>query len=217
MKIVQCWDDGVSTDIRLCELLREHQSKASFNLNAGLHGDQRRVVFEFEGTEIARLARHELRDVYEGFTIANHTLTHPFLTELADHQIKAEIADGRRQLQDLFGQPVVGFAYPFGEWNEAAIDAIGESGHLYARTIANRASCYPPTHAFEFHPTCHFRDEAFWQHYERAKRCGVFYFWGHSYEMTTEERWSAFEQKLHRIASDSDNEWAEIPELWAAE
>ena len=32
MKIVQCWDDGVLDDIRLIEILRHHDAKASFNL-----------------------------------------------------------------------------------------------------------------------------------------------------------------------------------------
>ena len=41
IKIVQCWDDGVVDDIRMCELLRQKDAKASFNLNAGLHGVQR--------------------------------------------------------------------------------------------------------------------------------------------------------------------------------
>lgn len=41
MRIVQCWDDGVEDDIRLCEILRKHGAKASFNLNPGMHGSQR--------------------------------------------------------------------------------------------------------------------------------------------------------------------------------
>ena len=37
MTVVQCWDDGVTTDLRLAEILRKHNAKATFNLNAGLH------------------------------------------------------------------------------------------------------------------------------------------------------------------------------------
>ena len=37
MKLVQCWDDGVTTDVRLVTLLRRHRVRATFNLNAGLH------------------------------------------------------------------------------------------------------------------------------------------------------------------------------------
>ena len=30
MKVVQCWDDGVVTDIRLIEILRKYNAKATF-------------------------------------------------------------------------------------------------------------------------------------------------------------------------------------------
>ena len=41
MKLVRCWDDGVTTDVRLAGLLRRHGARAPFNLNAGLHGRER--------------------------------------------------------------------------------------------------------------------------------------------------------------------------------
>jgi hypothetical protein len=41
MKIVQCWDDGVTADIPVIEILREYGAKASFNLNGSLHGKER--------------------------------------------------------------------------------------------------------------------------------------------------------------------------------
>ncbi len=37
MKLGQCWDDGVTTDVRLVALLRRHGAQATLNLNAGLH------------------------------------------------------------------------------------------------------------------------------------------------------------------------------------
>ena len=36
MKVIQCWDDAVSTDIKLTDILRKYNAKATFNLNAGL-------------------------------------------------------------------------------------------------------------------------------------------------------------------------------------
>ncbi len=78
MKIVQCWDDGVEDDIRLCELLRSIGAQATFNLNAGLHGAVRGPAWQFKGIkDVRKLAIDELPQVYEGFEIANHTLTHP--------------------------------------------------------------------------------------------------------------------------------------------
>jgi hypothetical protein len=57
MKIVQCWDDGVEDDIRLCELLRSMGATASFNLNAGLHSAVRGPAWRFQGiNDVRRLA-----------------------------------------------------------------------------------------------------------------------------------------------------------------
>jgi peptidoglycan/xylan/chitin deacetylase (PgdA/CDA1 family) len=134
MKLVQCWDDGVTTDVRLVSLLRRHGARATFNLNAGLHARQRQLGWHHRGTEVWRLGHGELREVYEGFGIANHTLTHPHLERLPMEVARSEIRDGRARLQDLFDQPVRGFAYPFGSFDDAVMQAVREAGHRYART-----------------------------------------------------------------------------------
>ena len=36
IKVAQCWDDGVATDIRLIEILRKYNAKATFNLCPGI-------------------------------------------------------------------------------------------------------------------------------------------------------------------------------------
>ncbi len=67
MKIVQCWNDGVEDDIRLCELLRSVGAQAPFNLNAGLHGTNRGGSWLFRGEkEVRKLAKNELVGVLRG-------------------------------------------------------------------------------------------------------------------------------------------------------
>jgi len=41
MKVAQCWDDGVTTDIQLIEILQLYKAKATFNLSMGLHETKR--------------------------------------------------------------------------------------------------------------------------------------------------------------------------------
>lgn len=69
MKLVQCWDDGVTTDVRLVSLLR-HGAGATFNLNAGLHRQARQFGWRHADSEVWRLGLGELRKVYDGFGIA---------------------------------------------------------------------------------------------------------------------------------------------------
>lgn len=217
MKIVQCWDDGVDDDIRLVEILRKHGAKASFNLNPGLHLAERQGWYsERWGKRIERLARSELNDVYEGFTIANHSMSHPWPTRIALDDWRAEVVDARKQLQDWFQQPIHGFVYPFGDHDDATADVVREAGHCYARTTKNVTPCFPVVDPMKFHADCHFNNESFWELFEQAKAsgCGVFYFWGHSFEICTDAEWAAFDAKIARINEDSSTVWAELPDLF---
>ncbi len=216
MRVVQCWDDGVTTDARLVTILRKHNARATFNLNAGLHDRQRKPSWVYKGTEVGRLGLDEMNDVYCGFTIANHSLTHPHLARLHVDEARRDISEGRVRLQEIFGQPILGFAYPNGSYNEDVMNAVREAGHVYARTTLNVAHPYPPENAMAFHPCSHFLEPDIWSRYENAREGGVFYFWGHSYEMTTEIMWTEFEDMLNRISADPKSRWADVADLFDA-
>ncbi len=214
MKIVQCWDDGIVADIKLIEILRRYDAKATFNLNARLHEGDRGNGWTFKETEVLRLAKGELCSIYEGFTIANHSFSHPHLEQLPLDEAKSEIIDNRKILQDIFGQPIKGFAYPFGSYDESVIEIIKSAGHSYARTVKNITPSFPPKDPFEFHPSCHFLSKDFWSIYDASKESGVFYFWGHSYEMINQEMWTDFEGNIKKMNDDSDSEWADLEKLF---
>jgi peptidoglycan/xylan/chitin deacetylase (PgdA/CDA1 family) len=214
MTVVQCWDDGVTADVRLIEILRQHRARATFNLNAGLHERERRLGWIHKGTEVWRLGWDEMRDVYEGFRIANHSLTHPRLDQVAIEVARRDITEGRERLQQFFGQPVHGFAYPCGSYNETVMKLLRDAGHLYTRTTRNVDFPFPPEEAMAFHPSCHFLAPDLWPRYENARKRGVFYFWGHSYEIVTEAMWSAFEDMIERISADPGSRWGDVANLF---
>jgi len=214
MKVVQCWDDGVTADVRVIEILSKHKAKATFNLNAGLHENRRKPGWTFKGTEVGRLGWDEMKDLYHGFTIANHSLTHPWLEKVPLDEARRDIAEGRARLQQFFGQAVRGFAYPFGTYNEGVMEAVREAGHVYARTTKNVECPFPPENPMAFHSCCHFLAPDFWERYEKARKGGVFYFWGHSYEMITEEMWQAFDGQIRRISADPAACWADVVDLF---
>ena len=220
IKLVQCWDDGVLDDIRLCDLFREKNAKASFNLNMGLHGEQRGQPWRYKDCkDVQRLSRAELTTVYADFTIANHSLTHAWPSRIALDDWKYEVTENRKQLQDLFQQPIHGFAYPFGDSTPESQAVIQDNGHLYARTCANATPCFPPEDPMLMPTDCHFAAPDFWERFENAKaaNASVFYFWGHSFEMLDETYWQAFSDKLDRLNANPETEWAELPELFTAE
>jgi peptidoglycan/xylan/chitin deacetylase (PgdA/CDA1 family) len=64
----------------------------------------------------------------------SHTLTHPSLPDLDDRQLRREVADSKHQLEDLLGEEVNTFAYPFGYLNRRVRAAVVEAGYKLAFT-----------------------------------------------------------------------------------
>jgi peptidoglycan/xylan/chitin deacetylase (PgdA/CDA1 family) len=215
MKVVQSWDDGVADDVRLTRLLRRHRAKATFNLNPGLCQPQRSFGWRYGDKDVWRLGRDELVEVYAGFEIANHSLTHPNLPDLSSEALAREVGGSRCLLQDWFQQSVGGFCYPFGGFSPAVKDAIRAAGHVYARTVAEVEPVFPPTDPLELGVSCRFNDPAFWTRYEHAKAAdSIFCFWGHSYELIGEEMWADLEDKLARISADPAAVWTTLENLF---
>ncbi|MGL6259265.1 polysaccharide deacetylase family protein [Vibrio sp. WXL210] len=210
MKVIQCWDDGLVSDIRLTELLRSFDAKATFNLCRDFHHQQRRVMWRYQENDVVVLASHELLDVYGGFCVANHSLSHPCLTDLSRDEIHRQVTDNKHWLEDTFCRSIEGFCYPFGAHDQTTQQIVVESGHRYARTVSQQIIPFSQQDPFVLSPSCHFLDPDFWHYYEQAVEVGVFYFWGHSYELLSEAMWQQFERKLARIAQDSRSEWANI-------
>jgi hypothetical protein len=85
---------------------------------------------------------------------------------------------------------------------------------VYARTATQADQTWPPADAMAVHPTCHVLAPDFWERYERARAGGVFYFWGHSYELIGDAMWAALERKIERISRDPAAQWDDVARLF---
>jgi peptidoglycan/xylan/chitin deacetylase (PgdA/CDA1 family) len=65
-------------------------------------------------------------------TIGAHTVTHPLLSELEGAACYREIAESKLTCEALIGAPVVGFAYPYGDIDSKAREAVRISGFTFA-------------------------------------------------------------------------------------
>lgn len=223
MKVVQCWDDGVVNDIRLTDLLRKYGAKATFNLNPGLMGDERipahwvgrdYVGWSHNGFCGGKLAVKDIAKVYDGFQLASHCWRHENagMTPDADW-IKAAL-DGRRFIEDIVQRPCRGFAWPCGRYTPETITLLRENGFAYGRTTATTFDVTACEEPLALAANCHFQAADFWQRYEKARETGVFYFWGHSYEMYRyDEMWDFFEEKIRIISEDPGAEWADVIDI----
>ena len=209
------YDDGVSQDIRLIELLNKYGMKATFNINSGFLGQN--WTLTREGVVVAhnKPRAEDIRHIYEGHEVAAHTLTHPLLTSVADdNEIIRQVEQDRLALSELCGYEVVGFAYPGGGINyDSRISKIikGNTGARYCRTTVSSHSFDVQDDLYEFKPTVYHHAE--WDKlFElgekflslKADEKQVFYVWGHSYEFDIHNTWDRFEEFLRMMSGRED-------------
>jgi peptidoglycan/xylan/chitin deacetylase (PgdA/CDA1 family) len=223
LKVVQCWDDGVVNDIRLCELLRKYQAKATFNLNPGLHQDSRISTgwaepfdknWSHKGYRGGKVGIKEMVEVYGDFQVASHCWCHETVGRVPDNVFIQAAIDARKFLEDMFQRECPGFAWPCGAYSPETIQLMRDAGFAYGRTTKNTSDVCSYTEPMMLCPSCHFQDNNFWQAYEDAKKTGVFYFWGHSYEMFEyDPLWKQFEDKVRIISEDPDSVWCDVIDI----
>ena len=208
------YDDGVTQDLRLIELLNKYNLKCTFNLNSELLGT--RGTLERYGMKISHYKLHpeDVRSVYEGHEIAVHTLTHPPLTRTSDEEIIRQVEQDRLNLSRLAGYEVVGMAYPCGgeNNNDHVARIIKENtGVKYCRTIATNNSFDEQENLFRFNPTLFHLD--FDEMTELGRRFvemkpekpQILYVWGHSYEMDYDSSyWTRLEEFFKLISGKDD-------------
>jgi peptidoglycan/xylan/chitin deacetylase (PgdA/CDA1 family) len=92
--------------------------------------------------------RAELTEwIKAGHEIGSHGLTHRPLTVLSLDEVRREIFDSKKLLEDLFGQPVHHFCYPYGDENKRVRDLVKEAGYQTA-TCVNPGFNFAETNSF---------------------------------------------------------------------
>ncbi len=224
-KICTCWDDGVVNDARLADLFRKHGAKATFNLNPGLMVGERHAnrwmppetrEWSYNGFRAGKLALGDIPEVYAGFELASHCWRHENAGSLPDDAWIASAMAARKFLEDIMQRPCTGFAWPCGVFTPGTVEALRAAGFSYGRTTQYTADVLggnPEPMALK--SSCHFMSRDFWPRYDAEKaRGGVFYFWGHSYELYEyDPLWVQLEGKLRAIAEDPDAEWINVVDL----
>jgi len=208
------YDDGVTQDIRLIELMNKYGLKCTFNLNSDLLGQNRMLLRS--GSRISHYKVHpsDVREIYAGHEIAVHTLTHPRLTELTEEEIVRQVEQDRLNLSALAGYEVIGMAYPCGGVNndDRVAGIIKEkTGVRYSRTITCSGDFAPQRNLYRFNPTVYHLDFDEMMHLAEqfialdAQSPQIFYVWGHSYEMDyASDHWVRLEKLFQLISGRKD-------------
>jgi peptidoglycan/xylan/chitin deacetylase (PgdA/CDA1 family) len=65
----------------------------------------------------------------EGVNFGSHACSHPRLSRLDDAQMRREVFDSKSRLEDVLGNEVPDFCYPYGDYNARTIELVQEAGY----------------------------------------------------------------------------------------
>jgi len=87
--------------------------------------------------QLATMSWDELRDhAARGIAIGSHTVSHPHLTTLSDDELRRELEESKREIEDRLSRACHDLAYPYGEHDARVRAAARAAG--YDRAYALR-------------------------------------------------------------------------------
>jgi peptidoglycan/xylan/chitin deacetylase (PgdA/CDA1 family) len=91
------------------------------------------------------LSRAQVRDLHRrGMTIGAHSWDHHQVTGYSGADWRIQLAEPARELSRITGQPVRLFAYPYGEWNTAALPHLTAAGYHAAFQLGGAQDASQP-------------------------------------------------------------------------
>ena len=224
VKVAQCYDDGVATDIKFIEILKKYNAKATFNLCPGALPATERIepfrvdpaekTWSYKGFRGGYVALSELTDIYKDFEVASHCWEHENAGLVEDKVFIDSAVRTKDFLEELFNRPCRGFAYPCSRHTPSTEKLLEQAGFAYARTVDNTDDIRNCSSLMIFNPNSHFMAPDFMEKFEKAKATGMFYFWGHTYELTDDPAlWEECERRIAMLSSDPDVEWVNVIDL----
>ena len=118
------FDDGCETDLlAAAPVLAKFGCGATFYVTAGFLGTPG-YMSPIQLSELDAL----------GFEIGCHSMTHPYLSDLPEANLKREISDAKERIEQILGHAIHHFSCPGGRYSQSAIDMARRSGFS---TVAN--------------------------------------------------------------------------------
>ena len=210
------YDDAVTQDIRLIEILNKYNLKATFNINSKLLGTELYLMLGDKKVSAIKNKPQDIKYIYQGHEVAAHTLTHPHLPEIEeDKEIIRQVEEDRLNLTDIVGYEVMGMAYPGGppNCNDHVAEIIKNNTNIkYARSFCVDESFDVDKDMYQFQGTIsHWENwDSFFEFGEKflnlqTDKPQLLYIWGHSFELDVEpRRWERFEE-FCKLISGKDN------------
>jgi len=118
------FDDGCETDLLVAApLLKARSFNATFYLVAG---------FLDRPGYLSMSQARTLKDL--GFEIGSHSMTHSYLRQLDNTQLRTEIFESKNRLEQLIASKVDHFSCPGGRWDSRVSELAKQAGYLSVAT-----------------------------------------------------------------------------------
>jgi peptidoglycan/xylan/chitin deacetylase (PgdA/CDA1 family) len=132
------FDDGCETDlITAAPILKDIGFNATFYVTTGFIGKP------------GYLSPAQLRQLHSlGFEIGCHSMTHAYLNDLGMPDLRREIADAGKQIEDIIGVRVEHFSCPGGRYDATTLSAAKDAGYRSVATSHPRSNS-PATDPFQ--------------------------------------------------------------------
>jgi peptidoglycan/xylan/chitin deacetylase (PgdA/CDA1 family) len=100
------------------------------------------TIPELAGDDPAQLATMTWAEVRahaeRGVEVGSHGVSHAHLTQRSDEEVRRELIDSKRELEDILGKPCPEFAYPYGEHDERVQRLARDAGYERAYGLRER-------------------------------------------------------------------------------
>ena len=149
----------------------------------------------------------ETARLYSGHEIACHTVSHGWCANMPAVSVLNETLKDRLILEKIAGYPVCGMSYPSGSYSEESISVMKSCGIVYSRTTLSNRNFILPENFMLWHPTCHHREalqltDEFMGNLDSEWKRPLFYTWGHSHELRTEQDWDNMKRICETLAGN---------------
>jgi peptidoglycan/xylan/chitin deacetylase (PgdA/CDA1 family) len=129
------FDDGYVDNLAACEELQKRGMRANWFIVTGSIGKAPQWPAEGRRPAGRLLNVAELRGMQgNGMEIGSHTVNHMRLTDIDDVRLAQELSDSRVELEEMLGNAVNSFAYPYGAWDARCAEAVKQAGYTAACT-----------------------------------------------------------------------------------
>jgi peptidoglycan/xylan/chitin deacetylase (PgdA/CDA1 family) len=134
------FDDAYRDILQIAPLLDELEIRPTVFAATGFADEGRPLnvpeLIEEANARPQRLATMQWSDLGElterGWEIGSHTISHPHLPALSDHELERELVESRERIESQLGRPCRLLAYPFGDHDRRVQELARRTGYAAA-------------------------------------------------------------------------------------